>query len=230
MFRELLDIFTNAPPLEDAAKELGSMMGEARAMVLDASSMRWGGKATDAARADLTRRDQVLGEHQQNIRRAVALHFSGEESRALSFGLKLMSLVKDVERIGDYAKNLVKIPELCGSPADRAIYNYVEEPSVAELCDIVRHIEDIVRECPDVFGRFDAETARALTTKGQAIGKRCDGVLRQVAGSDYPADVVVNVTLTTRFYKRILGHHLNILSAVYMPLDLIDSFESVDPV
>lgn len=225
MFKGLYDMLRgSAAPLEQASRELDSMLTETQAMLLEASAICWGKPATADQRADLDRRDARVHTHEVAIRRAVIDHLGSGETRAVPFALKLMSVVKDVERLGDYAKNLADIAETCGTPPERAIYQYVQDPPVAALCEVVREVESLARKAPAVFQHGEADAARELTTRGRATAARCTVLLGQVAAGDYPADVAVNLALTIRFYKRILGHYLNILSAVIMPLDKIDFF------
>ena len=52
--------------------------------------------------------------------------------------------------------------------------------------------------------------------------RRCDALIPKIAKAEYSAASTVTVVLGTRYYKRILGHLLNVLSGVVMPLHKLD--------
>jgi phosphate uptake regulator len=130
----------------------------------------------------------------------------------------LMSLVKDVERIGDYCKNLTEINEDGGGPIP-------DDEIVAELREIRLAVEETFQVVGTVFGEWDAESALDLIHRGREVNRRCDALLGRIARADYGAATTTSLVLGTRYYKRIECHLLNILSGVVMPLHKLDYYD-----
>ena len=66
----------------------------------------------EVIRADLYRTDLRINATEQRIRREIVVHGSIHGSATFPAMLIMMSLVKDAERIGDYAKNLFELADL----------------------------------------------------------------------------------------------------------------------
>ena len=64
-----------------------------------------------------------------------------------------------------------------------------------------------------------------LVQVGRMAGKRCDNLLVELAKSDFNAAETTSMVLLPRFYKRLGGHLLNVLSSVIMPLHKVDFYD-----
>jgi phosphate uptake regulator len=129
-----------------------------------------------------------------------------------------MSLVKDVERIGDYSKNLAEALDVSGAVLP-------DDETTAELREIRNGVENTFETVAEVFATSDEEEAVELIRQGRDVSHRCDALINRIAKSDYDAATTVAMTLGTRFYKRIGAHLLNILSGVVMPLHKLDYYD-----
>ena len=129
-----------------------------------------------------------------------------------------MSLVKDVERMGDYAKNLSEIHYEGGGPVP-------DDENGAEIRAIRSSVEETFAAVNEVFGTSDADTAMGLIRQGYDVNRRCDKLIARVAGSSYDAATTTSLVLAARYYKRIEAHLLNILSGVVMPLHKLDYYD-----
>jgi hypothetical protein len=77
----------------------------------------------------------------------------------------------------------------------------------------------------------DEPAARELSARGRAAIRRCDALLERIARADYCCALAVKLALGTRYYKRVCGHTVNLLSSVFMPvhdLDYSDEAASTD--
>ena len=134
------------------------------------------------------------------------------------YSLLLVSLVKDVERIGDYAKNLAELSDIrSGAP--------VEDEFTLELEQIRREAEASFKELSVVLGSSDREWAVELIRQGRDAAHRCDALIARIARSDHDARTATTLVLGTRYYKRIGGHVLNVLSSIVMPIHKIDYYD-----
>lgn len=204
--------------MESASKGFERMLELAREMILEATEVYWGRVQTPEERTALYDKDVQLNKLQRTVRKHVVAQLSGPVPSNVPYGLLLMSLVKDVERIGDYAKNLTELAEWVDAPTP-------DDELTGELREITRSVEALAREAATVFTRSDADRARELILEGRGVAKRCDDLVRRIAKSEYPAGLAVKLSVGARFLKRVDGHFLNLLTAVVMPLHKLDYYD-----
>ena len=223
MIKELLSIFRSGDPLQELADRFTKIMNLAEAVTLEAGKVYFGETpATPEQRTAIYKQDVKVNKLERKIRKKVIAHLTISGNVVdLPYGLLLMSLVKDVERIGDYAKNLYEVAEVVetGLPDDDI---------VAELREIRVGVEGMSREAGEVFSQSDREGAIDLINQGRDLAHRCDTLISRIARSDYHAGPTTATVLGTRYYKRIGGHLLNILSAVVMPLHKLDYYDEAE--
>lgn len=217
MLRELMNVFRGKHPEEHATQDFNRMLELSREMILEACEVYWGREFSPEERTRLYDQDVQLNKLQRTVRKHVVEQLSGPVPANVPWGLLLMSLVKDVERIGDYAKNLTELSLWCPGPMP-------EDDIAGELREITRAVTSLAKEAPDVFQKSDAERARELVVEGRTLSRRCDELVRKVAGSGYSAEQAVKMAVGARFLKRVEGHLLNLLTAVIMPLHKLDYY------
>lgn len=219
MFRELLNVFRMSDPLRAMEKNFSAMLVVAYEMVISAGQMCFSGTATPEARAALYRRDVRVNQLERQIRKQVVAHLSiSGNQHDVPYSLLLMSLVKDVERIGDYAKNLAEIDDVRQGAL-------IDDEITRELQQIRRDAEQSFEALSVVFKSSDQERAIDLIRQGRDAAHRCDALIGRIARSDYDARTTTTLVLAVRHYKRIGGHVLNVLSSIVMPIHKIDYYD-----
>ncbi|MCA9630642.1 MAG: hypothetical protein KC766_23385 [Myxococcales bacterium] len=213
-----MSVFRGPNSLDAATEDFSQMLELALSMVVRASDDFFGAGLAPAERTRIYEQDVRVNQYERQIRKLVVAHLSGARSADVPYGLLLMSLVKDVERLGDYAKNLVEVPELRRG-------EFPDDEYYRELLEIKASVVDLAKEVGPVYSRGDTERAHQLTLQGRSVAKRCDQLVARVARSDYSANLAIALTLGARFFKRIEGHLLNVLSSVIMPLHKLDYFD-----
>ena len=78
----------------------------------------------------------------------------------------------------------------------------------------------------DVFASQDPAEATRLLKEWGAASRDIDGRVNALVSVDAPATYAVPRALYYRYLKRIVGHLMNILTALVMPLDKLDFFWS----
>lgn len=219
MLKQLISLFRSDQPLREMGTNFQEMLRLAYEMTLQAGEIYFGDAVSPEERTKLYQRDIRVNKLERTIRKEVIAHLSlSGNSPSLPYCLLLMSLVKDVERIGDYAKNLSEVREYHPAPLPGDIY-------VEELSAIREGVERSFSITADVFTSSDHERATALIREGRNLTHRCDMLVARVAASDYGAADATAVVMGTRFYKRIAAHVLNVLSSVVMPLHKLDYYD-----
>jgi phosphate uptake regulator len=219
MLRELLSIFRADDPLAKMGTNYAKMLELTREMTLSAGRTFLDGGDGPDSRSRIYDQDVKVNKLEREIRKQVVAHLSiDSNSMDLPYCLVLIGLVKDVERIGDYAKNLAELVEIHPDPLP-------DDELAAELREIRVRVEEMFAAAIGTFEKRDAEAAADLIRGGRADAHRCDALLVRVARGPHAAAVTTVLVLALRYYKRIGGHLLNVLSSMVMPLHKVDFFD-----
>ena len=167
----------------------------------------------------LKKKDKEINEFQQEVRRKVLTHYSLQSEKVdLANGLILINTVVDIERIGDYCKNIL----------DLAI-NHSEQIISEEISKDLTEIED------EVKSRFE-KTCEAITNQDSNIAKimmvdyreqlaeKSDKIVNDVLNGELDfgsASKTAAVALYARYLKRIGAHLKNITTTLVNPFDSI---------
>lgn len=220
MLRELKALFSPHEPLAEMGEDFARMID------LTGESVREAGLAffsADPLDVDLEtairRRDIKVNKLQRKIRREVVAHLSLDPTRSdVPYCLLVMSLVKDVERLGDYAKNLAGIRSLHPDPLP-------DDELVRELDGIRDWVAGDYERLWEVFESHDAERAGEMIVKGRNITRRLDAMIEETVEAGYSGRTTAVLVLGMRFYKRIVAHLVNVLTGVVQPLHKLDYYD-----
>lgn len=127
-------------------------------------------------------------------------------------------LGKDVERLGDYAKNLSEIVDIRPEPLP-------EGPVLTEPMNIRGRVETVFRSCLDAFSDSRNDKVADLIKQARETARRCDRLIMVIGHSDYDAETTTAFVLATCYNKRIRVRVLYVRSSVVMPLDKVDFYD-----
>ncbi|MEX0869732.1 MAG: PhoU domain-containing protein [Nitriliruptoraceae bacterium] len=179
-----------------------------------------GGASPGTVGEDLRNTDHRVNEAEREIRRELVVHagvYGGIETPTI---LVYMSIVKDVERIGDYAKNLFDIA------GDGVVLDAGD--LMNEVVTLRSSISEMISEVAETFSQRDGDRSRALLEQGDAMLDDFDQRVSDLVTGRISGAHDVAYALTYRYFKRIVAHLMNVLSAVVMPVDRLDYFDE-DP-
>jgi phosphate uptake regulator len=219
MFRELLSIFRSKNVLAEMGENFARMLQLAQEMTLSAGAVFFGKKISQQDRDHLYQQDIRVNQSERSIRKQVVTHLSIQGNRLdVPYCLLLMSLVKDVERMGDYAKNILELADFGPDP-------FPDNEAVRELQAIRQGVEDLFEAALEILSSSESDQALRLLREGREIAQRSDVLIESVARANFDASTTTALVLGTRYYKRIGGHLLNVVSSVVMPLHKVDYFD-----
>ncbi len=204
--------------MKEATAQVAQMLELVRSMIQRASRIYWGEHVTLEELKQFYARDDEVNRLQRSVRKQVSEHLHAPTPSNVRDGLLLMSLVKDAERLGDYAKNLAETHQMTG----RGAGDLMELPVTSALHEIAEFVEHLAAAAGDAYSQADRERAEQLVKEGRQMCRRCDQLLCDIARSTMSAADAVDLTLATRYYKRITGHLMNLLSSLLVPFDEID--------
>lgn len=216
MFKEFFDLFRKESLLKQAYNRSLEMISEDREMFLAAmKSLR----EHDDAKIDIDiyAKDQMINAYEREVRRHVLTHLTVAQGQNAHAGLALVSIVVDIERIGDYTKNIVALALqhpgrlTCGS----------FESDVRKMESTVKTMFNLMIEA---LPAGDAAKSKEVMSEHWWIAKRSDEIIDQlVAKGDeaLSATDAVSTAMYARYLKRISAHLMNIASSVVNPFDRI---------
>ena len=218
MLRALINLFRSDDPLGAMGRDFARMFRLTYDMSVTAGRIYFSEDTNAEARSDLYRVDIDVNRLERKIRKHLVAHLAlpGNE-RDVPHGLALMSLVKDVERIGDYTKNLAEVGDLHPGPLK-------DDEILQELREIRTGVESAFSDSLAMF-ELSHDRAQQLILQGRNLTGRCEALLNRIARSDHDSGTVTALVLGSRYYKRIAGHVLNVLSATVMPLHKLDYYD-----
>jgi len=203
--------------LELIERQIQQMLANDRHSFDLAVSALLGGADPEVVGPDLLETDREVNELEREIRRELVVHASVHESVDVPAILAYMSVVKDIERIGDYAKNIF---DLAALDVDLS-----EAPDREALHVLARRASQLITTAGEVFHARDRDAAEALISERDPLLYDFDDLVADLVGSDQVAREAVPRALFYRHLKRVVAHLMNLLSAVVMPLDQIDYFD-----
>ena len=176
-------------------------------------------RATDTAKLpfDIKQTDRKINKYEREVRRNVLTHLTIAGTADLVPGLVLVSIVIDVERIGDYTKNIYDLARVHEGRLSGGKY---EE----QLEEIEAHVEEIFPKTIEVLKNQDTELGREIMRTEEEYGKKSEAVVSAVMVADDPSLNVagaVGLALYARYLKRINAHLANIASAIVNPFPRI---------
>ncbi len=215
----VLDFFKSSghSAIEEVESTLVQMVKDSYQVYDGAMEALFGGGKSKATKKELRSTDRGINLAEQEVRRMLMLHVSIHESVDLPLVLVYMSIVKDVERIGDYAKNIY---DLVRYGAD-----FSEAPDREELERYRGAVGQLITDAADVFSQRDTEAAQKLISKADGFLDEYDAHVKATFRFDgAPADAVARA-LYYRFLKRITAHIMNFLTGLVMPVDRLDYYD-----
>ncbi len=218
MFKNLLDFWKGKDFLTNVLDEFGDMLKDAQEMFEMVCQNILEGRNIPLLGDKIYGVDKKINLLEKDIRKRIIEHLSIQPSSDIPMSLLLMSVVKDAERLGDYAKNLYQIRRISKKPLDRGIF----KKFFGEMDkDIIKMFSDTKK----AFIKSDEEAAKKIWQSEGRIVKRCDKIIEEIAGSDLNADQSVAFTLVARYFKRTAAHLTNIATSVILPISELDFFD-----
>lgn len=203
--------------IEEVEKTLVEMMQNAQQNYEDAMDAVFGGGKSKSTKKGIKKTDREINIAQQKVRRDLMMHASVSPSVDLADTLAYMSVVKDVERVGDYAKNLYDLAKYGADFTEAEDYEY--------LCGYRERVGQLIEEAIEVFETRDTERAQELIDKADGFMSDYDSNVKAAFKWEGEAAHAVARTLYFRFLKRITAHVMNLLTSLVAPVHRLDYYD-----
>ena len=216
MFKKFRELFSSENLLDTAFNTTLKMLEFDNKMYL-ASKETLREKNNAELSFDIRKTDRKINKYEREVRRNVLTHLSIAGTQNIVPGLVLISIVIDVERIGDYTKNIYGLASKHKVQLSGGKY----EKDLKKVEKIIKSNFEIVQE---VLLSQDKKTARKIMQLEEDVSKVADNIVNNmILNKDKSLNTSDSVTLAmyARYLKRINAHITNISSAIVNPFPRI---------
>ncbi|MFH1941255.1 MAG: PhoU domain-containing protein [bacterium] len=223
MWLKLINAWKSDNLLEQAWRQSYEMLDITHEMFLEAVRVLRQSDST-IIKKEIRNKDKIVNRYQQEVRRKVMTHCALQGPNELPGGLVLVSIVIDIERIGDYTKNIV---ELAAIHPNRLKGGLFEE----NLQRVEKAVKDNFIRTKECIESSDPSVALKLLKEYAWVSSECDErsfeIILEKDKNIRPGDAATLV-LYFRWLKRVNSHLRNITTSVVNPFDRI-GFKPTEP-
>ncbi len=218
MFVNLLSFWKARDFLKIVLDDFSKMMQETHDMFLFVCDLLVRNKTCEGLKDKIYETDRKVNKFEREIRKRIVEHLSLQPSSDLPFCLVLMSVVKDAERLGDYAKNIFEVWEMLKQPLNQDLYKQFFDELDLKLLENFSQTRQ-------AFVESNEQIAEECMKLEREIVKACDTTVEKLATSGLSTNEAVCFTLLARYFKRTAAHLTNIASSVILPISNLDFFD-----
>jgi phosphate uptake regulator len=206
MYRDLLNIWKGSGLLRLCVDDLFRMFDISEMMFSAGWEMITGSGKVEG----LYRIDRQLNELQIAIRRRILEHLAINPAQDINASFVLAILVIDLERIGDYAKNLDEIAKHYPEPISGGAFD--------ALHPMAERVKEMFTQTKIAITENDTELARRVMADQADLAMQADRLMDQLIESkDISVKEGIVAALLSRYLKRVSAHLKNVASSVVNP-------------
>ncbi|MEJ2053272.1 MAG: PhoU domain-containing protein [Calditrichaceae bacterium] len=171
----------------------------------------------DKVNKEIRAKDKKINKYEREVRRDVLTHLAVQGAKDVPAGLVLITIIIDIERIGDYTKNIVELVDARAETLSAGEY----EENLTKVEDSIKHVFQQTIIC---LRESKQEEAVQLLFDYKWVNIECDRNLMEIiknkeTGLD--SGNAAALAIYFRYLKRIHSHLRNILTSVVNPFDRI---------
>ena len=218
VFKDLVNIWKSEDSLSQAWTSSNEMFHLSHEMFTDSINALRSGEKNKVIKS-IKLRDEEINQYHRDIRKKVVTHYSvSKDVTNINSGLVLINMVIDIERVGDYTKNIL----------DLAKY-YPKKLKSEKISKDLRTIEQAVIErfqnTVNAVEEMDEIAAKELIKSYRSdLGNLSDNLVASSISGELEIGeehMASSMVLYARYLKRIGAHLKNITSVVINPFESI---------
>ncbi|MFH1565517.1 MAG: PhoU domain-containing protein [bacterium] len=211
MFKALLKIWQGDSLLGSAIKAAQKMFQENNKLVEDSLDSFMNNEKFDF---DVYKEDQRINHFEKDIRKKILEHLTINPKDDVAASLVLLGVIRDIERIGDYAKNYFELSKM---------YNKKFEGEYGDR--LTRAKSDFIKKSyltQEILIEGDAAKAKKLIDwYYQDFAPNLVELIEEIMSSGLSAQDAATFTMLSIYLKRSAAHLANIASSVSNPFHKI---------
>ena len=210
VWSELKALLRGGSLTQEAFSEAIVMLRESHGMYRDAiASLHKEG----AMAADIYERDRQVNRYERDVRRKIVTHMSVSTRPDVNMGLVLTAIIIDIERIGDYTKNIVELAMGLEAPFDGLELQ-------GDVVEMERAVTGMFEDTITALENSDEASARQVMETHKRVSETAERDMRRLRNGEVltgRSGHAVTVALHLRFLKRVSAHLKNVATSVVNP-------------
>ena len=217
IFREIVNLWKSEDLLSQAWDESYKMMTLSNEIFTQAIKYLREGENMKTIKT-LKKRDSEINMFQKDVRRKVVTHYAiSQDLNDLPNGLVLLNMVVDIERVGDYTKNILDLA--LNHPDTIRSEDFSEDLAEIEQEVILRFNKTI-----EAINAQDEKVAQSLMLSYKDVVKVSDQIVNGCISGEIKQgneSKTVALALYARYLKRIAAHLKNISTILVNPFEAV---------
>ena len=218
VFKDLVTIWNSEDSLSQAWTSSNEMLELSHEMFTDSVKALRSGEKNKVIKS-IKLRDEEINQYHRDIRKKVVTYYSvSKDVTNINSGLVLINMVVDIERVGDYTKNILDLakyyPKKLRSEKISEDLRIIEQAVIERFQNTVKAVEEM-----------DEIAAKELIKSYRSdLGKLSDNLVASSISGDLEIGeehMASSMVLYARYLKRIGAHLKNITSVVINPFESI---------
>ncbi|MBR9699426.1 hypothetical protein GOV09_03155 [Candidatus Woesearchaeota archaeon] len=213
VFKELVEVWKKKNLLNQALDNIRLLFKNDTLMFKEATAGLFEGKKLTI---DIYKEDQTINQLEMDNRKKIIEHLTINPRQDTPASLLLLEVSRDLERVGDYCKNIYELSYLNKKPLEGGSY-------VTQLIKTSQQIEEMFSLTNKAFEQDDPDSAKkVIDLHRNDIGEKLNIMIdRIINDKKIDSRKAVVCALACRFLKRISAHLMGISSSVTNPFDKI---------
>ena len=216
MFKQIFNLFKSDSLYQQALEECYEMLDIDLEMFQESINVLRN-KDDSESSFDIAKTDVKINKFERSVRRKVMTHLAVSGNEDLGSGLILTSVVIDIERIGDYTKNIYDLSKFYSKRLNGAELE-------KDLKEVEDNVTDLFQSSIKAFKDQDINLARQLMKDyKENISKQSDKITNDIISGkmNIEADTATAIAMYSRYLKRIAAHSRNLISSIVNPFERI---------
>ena len=218
VFKDLVTIWNSEDSLSQAWTSSNEMLHLSHEMFTDSVNALRSGEKNKVIKS-IKLRDEEINQYHRDIRKKVVTYYSvSKDVTNINSGLVLINMVVDIERVGDYTKNILDLakyyPKKLRSEKVSEDLRIIEQAVIERFQNTIKAVEEM-----------DEIAAKELIKSYRSdLGKLSDNLVASSISGDLEIGeehMASSMVLYARYLKRIGAHLKNITSVVINPFESI---------
>jgi len=232
MWQELLKLWKSDNLLEQAWEMSYEMVDISHQMFLE--SIRALREAEhDKVNEEIRKKDKIINKYEREVRRKVLTHLAVQGAKDVPASLVLITVIIDIERIGDYTKNIVELVVAHAQTLNAGKYE-------KNLKKIETAIQEVFEKTKTCIKESKQESGLKILNDYKWVNAECDKNLKRIIrqkDKKMDSGTAATLALYVRYLKRVHAHLRNTVTSVVNPFDrigyspkkkLIEELEEID--
>jgi phosphate transport system protein len=154
--------------------------------------------------------DKKLNALEIDVRKKILKHLSINPSQDITPSLVLVTIVVDIERLGDYSKNLIEVSHKYPKPLKG---KYIEK-----IKDLEEKVQIYFKKTIEIYKEQTKESGKEVMEKLSDLVDECQDLLEElIEDNSLTSKEGIIYSLLVRHLKRVSSHVRNICSGIVNP-------------